>query len=164
MVLVRHSARPVPVDCPPLRPADDASSRSWEKERFSAGTERPPLLAISRCRSIFIDAKPRFEVELPDAIRASSGLVCTHSSTFSALDCSLAVSTERAGKLLFAPCVSCAQAEILREVVNRPRRGGHIREEPDMTNRHMVKAAALAKFGKAKLGSNRRLCAALIRD
>jgi hypothetical protein len=68
-----HSARPVPVDWPPFRPAVEASSRSWEKERFSAGTLRPPLLAISRCRSKSIEAKPRFEVEFPDAISSSSG-------------------------------------------------------------------------------------------
>jgi hypothetical protein len=43
--------------------AEEASSRSCENDRLSAGTERPPLLAISRCRSIFMEAKPRFEVD-----------------------------------------------------------------------------------------------------
>ena len=59
----------VPPDAwPPLRPASDANSRSCENDLFSAGTLRPPLLAISRCRSSSIDAKPRFEVELPFAM------------------------------------------------------------------------------------------------
>jgi hypothetical protein len=60
-----------------LRPADEASSRSCEKERFSAGTLRPPLLAISRCRSKSIEAKPRFEVEFPVAMIVSlAGVLC----------------------------------------------------------------------------------------
>src|SRR5688572_7669148 len=67
---VRYSCElRVPPDAwPPLRPASDANSRSCENDLFSAGTLRPPLLAISRCRSSSIDAKPRFEVELPFAM------------------------------------------------------------------------------------------------
>jgi hypothetical protein len=47
---------------PPLRPASEASWRFREKLRFSSGTLRPPLRAISRCFSASMDAKPRFEV------------------------------------------------------------------------------------------------------
>src|ERR1700730_10107390 len=47
---------------PPLRPASEASWRFREKLRFSSGTLRPPLRAISRCLSASMDAKPRFEV------------------------------------------------------------------------------------------------------
>jgi hypothetical protein len=38
-----------------------ANWRFWEKLRFSLGTLRPPLLAISFCFSLSIDAKPRVE-------------------------------------------------------------------------------------------------------
>jgi hypothetical protein len=51
--------------CPPLRPAWDARWRSCEKERFSDGTLFPPLLAISRRLSEFIDAKPRLDTPSP---------------------------------------------------------------------------------------------------
>jgi hypothetical protein len=60
-------------DCPPLRPAWEASSRFCEKERFDGGTLWPPLLAISRCFSGLIEAKPRFEADLVPAIVASLG-------------------------------------------------------------------------------------------
>jgi hypothetical protein len=45
-----------------LRPASAASRLSKEKLRFSFGTLRPPLLAMRRCFSTSIDAKPRFDV------------------------------------------------------------------------------------------------------
>ena len=47
---------------PPFRPASLARPRFCEKERFSAGTLLPPLLAISRLFSTLIDAKPRLDV------------------------------------------------------------------------------------------------------
>ena len=55
----------------PLRtPIRDLGRRTFSP----AGTLRPPLLAISRCRCPSIDAKPRFEVELVAAITASLAL------------------------------------------------------------------------------------------
>jgi len=61
-------------DWPPLRPACEASSRFCENERFDGGTLCPPLLAISRCFSGLIEAKPRFDVDLFPAIWASWGI------------------------------------------------------------------------------------------
>jgi hypothetical protein len=46
----------------------------------------PPLLAISRCRSESIDAKPRFEVELPGVIYASLSNRVRASSTTRGFD------------------------------------------------------------------------------
>lgn len=45
---------------PPFRPASLANSRFTANERFSFGTDRPPLRAISRRASGSIPAKPRF--------------------------------------------------------------------------------------------------------
>ena len=58
--------------CPPLRPASAASRRSREKLRFSFGTLRPPLLAIRRCFSSSMEAKPRFDVRLSEDTTTSS--------------------------------------------------------------------------------------------
>jgi hypothetical protein len=77
----RGGSRPYPFsaglelvdDWPPLRPAWDASSRFCENERFDGGTLCPPLLAISRCFSGLIEAKPRFEADLFPAMCASLG-------------------------------------------------------------------------------------------
>jgi hypothetical protein len=62
---------------PPLRPASEAKFLFCENERFSDGTLLPPLLAISRCFSGVIDAKPRRPVLVPSGI-ASSLAVAVH--------------------------------------------------------------------------------------
>src|SRR5580700_10793802 len=60
--------------CPPLRPASAARRRFCEKLRFSSGTAFPPMLAICRCRSAFMEAKPRCDTRpsftAPSAITA----------------------------------------------------------------------------------------------
>ncbi len=45
---------------PPLRPASAANSAFCEKLLFSRGTLSPPFLAMARCFSGSIEAKPRF--------------------------------------------------------------------------------------------------------
>jgi hypothetical protein len=67
----RYWARRPPDLRPPLRPASEARSLFCEKERLSEGTLLPPLLAISRCFSGLMDAKPRLDVLLPVAMLSS---------------------------------------------------------------------------------------------
>jgi hypothetical protein len=66
-----HWRLPARDNCPPLRPASEAKSLFCENDRFSEGTLLPPLLAISRCFSGLMDAKPRRPMLLLAVIAAS---------------------------------------------------------------------------------------------
>src|SRR5437016_11306077 len=57
--------RPPRLTCPPLRPADRASSADHSWAVPFSWAARPPLLAISRCFSGDIDANPRRSLRSP---------------------------------------------------------------------------------------------------
>src|SRR5688572_9888553 len=60
--------RPPRLACPPLRPARRASSADHSCAVPLAWAARPPLLAISRCFSADIEAKPRRALRISNTV------------------------------------------------------------------------------------------------